>query len=61
MKQNKIVTLDDPVKTAQLIDCYRKIDYYYDMIEIAEHKRDLLIKDLSLNDIRYACEKSSGK
>lgn len=59
MKQVK--QLDDPVKVAALADCYTKIDYYYDMIEIAEAKRDSLIKVMSLDDIKYAIEKSSRR
>ena len=60
MKQ-KVRELDDPVKVAALTDCYTKIDYYYDMIEIAETKRDSLIKVMSLDDIKYAIEKSSRR
>lgn len=59
MKQVK--SLDDPAKVAALVDCYTKIDYYYDMIEIAETKRDSLIKVMSLDDIKYAIEKSSRR
>lgn len=59
MKQVK--QLDDPAKVAALTDCYTKIDYYYDMIEIAEAKRDSLIKVMSLDDIKYAIEKSSRR
>lgn len=59
MKQIK--QLDDPVKVAALTDCYTKIDYYYDMIEIAEAKRDSLIKVMSLDDIKYAIEKASRR
>lgn len=57
----KIDTITDPKKVKELTDCYEKIDYYYHMIEIAELKRDLLIKEMSLNDIRVACLKSSRR
>lgn len=55
----KIETMDDPKKVKDLTECYKMIDYYYSMIEVAEKKRDLLIKDMSLNDIRIACYQSS--
>lgn len=59
--KTKIVSLDDPVKVTALIECYSKIDYYYDMIEIAESKRDALIKVMSLDDIRYAIQKAESR
>lgn len=55
------IKITDPKKVKELTDCYLKIDYYYHMIEIAEQKRDLLIIDMSLDDIRVACEKSSRR
>lgn len=59
MKQKQILELDDPTKVSALAECYYMIDYYYDMIEIAESKRDALIKVMSLSDIKYAIQKSS--
>lgn len=59
--KTKFTELDDPKKVQALTDCYLKIDYYYQMIEIAEQKRDMLIKDMSLDDIRAACEASSRR
>lgn len=60
MKQ-KLLEIDDPKKVAELTDCYRKIDYYYDMIAIAEAKRDSLIMNMSLSDIKAACDRSERK
>ena len=57
----KIKDLDDPVKVQALTECYRKIDYYYEMITIAESKRDALITVMSLDDIKAACERSSRR
>lgn len=56
-----MVEIKDVSKVKALTDCYRKIDYYYEMIEIAEHKRDALIKEMSLDDIRAAIERSSRR
>lgn len=57
----KIKELTDPKKVKALTDCYVMIDYYYSMIDIAEQKRDMLIKDMTLDDIRAACEASSRR
>lgn len=60
MKQ-KVLEVSDPKKVAELTECYRKIEYYFEMIAIAEQKRDLLIKDMSLDDIRVACYRSARR
>ena len=53
--------ITDLKKVKALTDCYIKIDYYYSMIDIAEQKRDALIKEMSLDDIRMAIKKSSRR
>lgn len=57
----KVKELTDAKKVKALTDCYVMIDYYYSMINIAEQKRDMLIKDMTLDDIRAACEASSRR
>lgn len=54
-----IEKLDNPGLVKELTDCYRAIDYFYEMAQIAESKRDALTLKMSFNDIRVAIKRSS--
>ena len=54
-----IKKLDDEQACVQLIDAYRKRDYYCEMCEVAERKIEALTTKMSWNDIKYCIERTS--
>lgn len=58
---NEIRKLDDEKLCKELIDAYRKRDYYGDMCEVADRKIAALTTVMSWEDIKYCIERTSKK
>lgn len=51
--------LNDEKKCQELIDAYRKRDYYGEMCEVADRKIAALTTVMSWDDIKYCIERTS--